>query len=573
MLESHAWPGARGAALACRPDPGARFYPQGVAIESSYPRVAFGGHARTRMLLGILAVLAVLLVALVVAALELSGVTLAGDPTALARVSVQPLGGSIEHVEAFGPHGRRIPISVSGGRLTPLEHLTPGEQVQVQLDVRRPGWLGWALGKERHEQLTLQAPVAQLAAHWLTVPSGSQVRVSFDQPVSAVAYGAGGALIPHSLSGAQSSVSLGTQPATGAIEIAAAARSWERVGAPQQVSWFPPSHSAVMVSLPASGTQISPATPLYLTFSKPVSDVLGAARPRLSPSTPGHWREVNSHTLAFTPAGLGAALGSHLHVLLPRPVAVTGAPGGALHATSQIEWVVPAGSTLRLQQLLAEGGYLPVDWQASGPPVKRTAEAEAQAAVAPPGGSFNWRWANTPHQLRALWSPGQANLITRGAVMKFENQHELTADGVAGPTVWHALLLDAIAGKRQSTGYSYVYVHREVPEQMTLWHDGRTILSSPANTGISGAETALGTFPVFEHIPEGTMSGTNPDGSHYNDTGIKWISYFNGGDALHNFNRSSFGTPQSLGCVELPLAASAEIWPYTPIGTLVTIET
>jgi lipoprotein-anchoring transpeptidase ErfK/SrfK len=68
------------------------------------------------------------------------------------------------------------------------------------------------------------------------------------------------------------------------------------------------------------------------------------------------------------------------------------------------------------------------------------------------------------------------------------------------------------------------------------------------------------------------MSGTNPDGSHYEDPGIKWISYFNGGDALHNFNRSSFGTPQSLGCVELPLAASAEIWKYTPIGTVVTVE-
>ena len=88
-----------------------------------------------------------------------------------------------------------------------------------------------------------------------------------------------------------------------------------------------------------------------------------------------------------------------------------------------------------------------------------------------------------------------------------------------------------------------MYVHREVPEMMTLWHDGRTVLSSPANTGISGAETELGTFPVFEHIPEGTMSGTNPDGSHYEDPGIKWISYFNGGDALHNFDRSSFGTP------------------------------
>jgi L,D-transpeptidase catalytic domain len=118
-----------------------------------------------------------------------------------------------------------------------------------------------------------------------------------------------------------------------------------------------------------------------------------------------------------------------------------------------------------------------------------------------------------------------------------------------------------------------VYVHREIPETATLWHNGQTIITSPANTGISGAETELGTFAVFEHLPETTMSGTNPDGSHYEDPGIKWVSYFNGGDALHNFDRASFGTPQSLGCVELPLAASAEIWPYTPIGTLVTIET
>jgi hypothetical protein len=172
-----------------------------------------------------------------------------------------------------------------------------------------------------------------------------------------------------------------------------------------------------------------------------------------------------------------------------------------------------------------------------------------------------------------MWTVAQPSAIVKGAVMKFENVNELTVDGVAGPSVWHKLLSDAIAGKRSSTGYSYVYVHREVPETMTLWHNGRTIITSPANTGISGAETELGTFPVFEHLPETTMSGTNPDGSHYEDPGIKWVSYFNGGDALHNFDRSSFGSPQSLGCVELPLAASAEIWPYTPIGTLVTIET
>jgi len=171
-----------------------------------------------------------------------------------------------------------------------------------------------------------------------------------------------------------------------------------------------------------------------------------------------------------------------------------------------------------------------------------------------------------------MWSAGRENTITRGALMKFEDENALTVDGLPGAAVWHKLIENAIAGKRLTSGYSYVYVHREVPETLALRHNGRTVLNAPANTGISGAETELGTFPVFEHLPETTMSGTNPDGSHYEDPGIKWVSYFNGGDALHNFDRSSFGTPQSLGCVELPLAASAEIYPYTPIGTLVTIE-
>jgi hypothetical protein len=526
-----------------------------------------------RVLLGVGATIVVIVALVAVAALVFSGVTLAGDSTALARVTVQPLGGSIERVEAFGPGGRRLPLAIDGGRLTPLKKLTPGEQVSVDVEVRRPGWLGWALGSKRNEQLTLRAPVAHVTERWMTVPTGSEVRVSFDRPVSAVAYGNTSGVKQHTLSGQTSSISLGTQTETGATEIAAAARPWETLGHPTEVSWFPPSHAPVMVSIPAAGARISPATPIHLTFSKPVSEVLGSKRPLLSPSTPGHWRESDSHTLIFTPYGFGLALGSQLRVQLPREVAVSASTGGGLHSTNQIEWTVPTGSTLRLQQLLAQAGYLPVDWQPASAAVARTPSAEAQAAVDPPSGSFNWRYPNTPHQLQAMWTPGEANVITKGAVMKFENENDITVDGLAGAAVWHQLLSDAIAGKHLSSGYSYVYVHREVPETMTLWHDGQTVLSSPANTGISGAETELGTFPVFEHLPETTMSGTNPDGTPYKDPGIKWVSYFNGGDALHNFNRSSFGSPQSLGCVELPLAASAEIYPYTPIGTLVTIET
>ena len=53
--------------------------------------------------------------------------------------------------------------------------------------------------------------------------------------------------------------------------------------------------------------------------------------------------------------------------------------------------------------------------------------------------------------------------------------------------------------------------------------------------------------------------------------GHQRVSYFNGGDALHEFPRYSYGFPQSLGCVEMPFASAETVLPYTPIGTLVTV--
>jgi lipoprotein-anchoring transpeptidase ErfK/SrfK len=96
-------------------------------------------------------------------------------------------------------------------------------------------------------------------------------------------------------------------------------------------------------------------------------------------------------------------------------------------------------------------------------------------------------------------------------------------------------------------------------------------VSGPVNTGIPQAPTAQGVFAVFEHAPSVTMSGTNPDGSHYNDPGVPWVSYFNGGDALHGFLRGSYGSAQSLGCVEMPYAEAHDVYQYTPIGTLVQV--
>jgi len=490
-----------------------------------------------------------------------SGATLGGDPAALARVHLQPLAGRVVSVSATGADGKPVPLADDGGRLTPTALVAPGEQIHVVVVVRRPRWVGWVAGRTAREQLSVTTPAATVRDRWPTLAAGEQLQVRFDTPVDRVRAGkgvvdAGGARL----------VSLGPKPPTGSLAIAAAARPWERPGDPVTVSWFPRTpHPAVQVS-PAAGAEISPLASIRLTFAQPV----GSARPAFSPKVAGTWRLADSHTLVFTPGRLGFAFGSSLHLRLP--AAATIVQGGAQTPAAAVDWTVSTGSLLRLHQLLAQEGYLPVVWNSTGADVARTPAAEVAAAVDPPDGSFAWRFPNTPTQLTRQWNAAKVTAITRGAVMQFEHENGLAVDAIAGPKVWQALIADAISGKVHQGGYSFVYVHTTLPQLLTLWHNGSVVLTSPGNTGIPATPTQPGTFEVFEHIPVGEMKGTNPDGSHYDDTGIRWISYFHRGEALHAFNRASFGTPQSLGCVELPLDAAAKVWPYTPIGTLVTIE-
>jgi lipoprotein-anchoring transpeptidase ErfK/SrfK len=334
------------------------------------------------------------------------------------------------------------------------------------------------------------------------------------------------------------------------------------------LSWFPSGAAAAAVAVPAPGATIRPDTPITLTFSKPVGQVLGSSRPPVSPATPGTWQPLGSHSIVFRPTGYGYGLGATVNVGLPAGVRLVGG-----NANGSGTWRVPPGSTLRLHQLLAMLGYLPLRFEYAGAGVARSPHAQEQAAIHPPAGSFTWRYPNVPAVLRGFWAPGAAGVMTRGAVMAFENDHGLAPDGVAGPIVWRALIGAALSGRTTSFGYSFVSVDMgSSPESLTLWHDGRTVLTTAVNTGIASAPTAPGTFAVYEHIRVGTMSGTNPDGSHYNDPGIQYISYFNGGDALHAFDRAQFGFPQSLGCVEMALGSAAEVWPYTPIGTLVHVS-
>jgi peptidoglycan hydrolase-like protein with peptidoglycan-binding domain len=509
-------------------------------------------------------VLVVGALAVVAIAFATSSASLRADGRALARVDMPLGGGKIERVLVTGGRtGSLLPVYVRGDQIWPSKRIAVGERVTIQVVIKRPGAVSWLTGSTERLRLTLVAPAASVVHPYLTVAGGAPLRVQFNQPVQWVTYGTPGALKRHVLPAPESTVTLPRPAAAGSELVAGGPRTWERAHA-ATISWFPAgAQRATAVANPAPGSKIGPDTPITLTFSEPVGKAIGGNLPPVSPATAGSWHQANSHTITFKPEGYGYGLGTGVKVPLPSGVNVVGASGPVA------SWSVPSGSTLRLQQLLAQLGYLPVTFK--GPSVAPTPQAQIQAAINPPAGSFGWRYGNTPSALRSMWQPGTSGVMTRGAVMAFENDNGMTPDGVAGPSVWKALFNAAVNGKRSAFGYTFVMVSEGSPESQSTWHNGRVVVSGPVNTGIPSAPTATGTYPVFEHAPSVTMSGTNPDGSHYSDPGVPWVSYFNGGDALHGFLRASYGSAQSLGCVEMPYSEAHDVYQYTPIGTLVNV--
>lgn len=156
--------------------------------------------------------------------------------------------------------------------------------------------------------------------------------------------------------------------------------------------------------------------------------------------------------------------------------------------------------------------------------------------------------------------------------MRFQSVRGFPTTGQMSGTTWQALTSAVVKGQRDPMSYNFVYVSKTLPETMKLYENGKLAETSLVNTGVSDAPTQNGTFPVYLRYTTTTMSGTLPDGATYSDSGIPWVSYFHGGDALHGFIRASYGYPQSLGCVEMPFTDAAGLWPHTPIGTLVSVQ-
>jgi peptidoglycan hydrolase-like protein with peptidoglycan-binding domain len=329
---------------------------------------------------------------------------------------------------------------------------------------------------------------------------------------------------------------------------------------PAPATTVPPTPSVLSVNPPPGATGVAASSPITVVLSSPPAP--GAPMPSVSPPVAGQW-SVQGAELTFTPSAAFQPWATET-VTVPAGLASPRA------ATFQVEGV----TLLRSQQLLAELGYLPLRFGPSSSQSNLDSEATTagEVSTAPQPGAFTWRFPDIPSSLAAAWSPGQANVATEGAVMSFESQHGLAPDGVVGPDVWKALTGAVAARQVDLSPYDYLMVSEALPESLVVWSQGKDVYQTPVNTGVPGATTAVGTYPVYERFQTTTMVGTDVDGAHYDVSGVPWVAYFNGGDAVHGYWRSGYGYPQSNGCVELPISNAKVVWAMDPIGTLVNVS-
>lgn len=295
--------------------------------------------------------------------------------------------------------------------------------------------------------------------------------------------------------------------------------------------------------------------------------VHGSATPTLSPHVAGAWKSHGANAV-FTPSSTLEPCSTYTLTIWGRTVAKGFRPLGKRHT---LTLHVACPSLRALQQALARLRYLPFELRSrhrANTDNRRESRAQAaRYAFHPPGGRMV---AYIPHA-PGLWY-GALDPTTRGALMVFQLSNGLPVTGSPDARTWTTLLSDEAKAHSDPRPYTFVTVSERIPETLRVYEGHHLVLSTPANTGVPGASTQVGTFPIYARYTSTTMSGTNPDGSHYSDPGVPWVNYFNGGDAVHGFPRPSYGTPQSNGCVELPIGTAAQVYPLLSIGDLVIVS-
>jgi lipoprotein-anchoring transpeptidase ErfK/SrfK len=293
---------------------------------------------------------------------------------------------------------------------------------------------------------------------------------------------------------------------------------------------------------------------------------LNTARPTLTPATSGTWTDVGSYEF-FRPRSTLEPCASYT-MTVPAGTAVEHHRPLGLART--IAFTVACPGITAVQEALARLNYLPYTLHGFVGASETGRMTRAQAATRAfelPNGKLRQNVSDAPPLTLGTIDP-----TTTGAMQVFEGDHGLPLSTVPTQQMWVELIADETLAKRNPKPYTWVTVSKTIPETLQVHEDGKIALSSPTNTGVPGADTAPGIFPIYIRYVATTMIGTNVDGSHYNDPGVPWVNYFNGGDAVHGYIRPSYGTPQSNGCVELPIATAEKVYNMLALGDLVIVQ-
>ncbi len=490
-------------------------------------------------------------------------IRLEASPNALAQVALHGWDTHLMSASLKAGSGPSRSLRVERGSLWPTQSLPPGQVVRVRAVVS--GLLGWSVDR----QWTLRTPLApQMESDRLSVDVGDRPTAVFTEPVAQARFPDTGMVMNV---GGRTRVALSPRVESpdrqGSVMLQVHARSWERWSPARQVHWTSvPWLTAAAVLVKAGHPNLSTA-PIKVTFSVPVRRA-DTTQWTIAPAVPGGWHRVTHRIWEFQPRGAGWAPDTTIHVQFPTGARGPYAEDGASlsPASTALTVQLPQGTTLRLQQWLAQLGYLPLHWTASA----NAGRSGWDSVYQPPAGRFVWRYAAIPAALRALWNPTYWTAMTQAAVIAFQKQQHLPVNGIPGPAVWTALQRAVVRHAVTHTPYAYVYVSETLPERLWLWVGGQVVLSTLANTGIPQTPTLLGSYAVDERRVFQVMRGTNPNGTPYADP-VHWINYFDKSQAVHGFQRAQYGFPQSLGCVEVPIPVAQHIYPHLYIGALVTV--
>ncbi len=220
-------------------------------------------------------------------------------------------GGSIQSVSVVtGPHSQAVPVVVRHDPvILPSKLIPAGTRLSIQVVIKRPGWISWLAGSTQRLTLSVVTPTASLRSHYITVRNGGDLRLHFKAPISAYTFGTSPAHMTRTVLPRPADVlTLPHAGLAGTEYVSASPRTWEKART-AAISYFPAGRTATAVANPTPGATIKPTTPITLTFSKPVRKALGTHMPPISPSTPGSWHQINSHTIRFEPTGYGYGLG------------------------------------------------------------------------------------------------------------------------------------------------------------------------------------------------------------------------------------------------------------------------